>query len=245
MLNELGFAGGSYCPADGYLNQHRVVHGLARAAESAGATIECGVEVVGFDLEADRIGAILTTKGTLRTDIVVNCAGAWAPHLAERIGLQLPIRSRRVQLLHAHPRVPLPPELPWLIGPLGQVHVRQEGFDRVQVGGFLGTDETVSASAFDHAADPAWISAVLAQADETFGIAIERSSVLDSCAGLYPTTPDQHPIIDRTDRGMIVVGGFAGLGLMHAPAAGLLAAELIVDGKIADRVEAAYEMGTR
>jgi glycine/D-amino acid oxidase-like deaminating enzyme len=31
---------------------------------------------------------------------------------------------------------------------------------------------------------------------------------------------------------MIVVGGFAGLGLMHAPAAGLLAAELILDGKI-------------
>lgn len=31
---------------------------------------------------------------------------------------------------------------------------------------------------------------------------------------------------------MVVVGGFAGLGLMHAPAAGLLAAELIVDGKI-------------
>jgi sarcosine oxidase, subunit beta len=52
MLNELGFAGGSYCPADGYLNQHRVVHGFARAAEAAGATVECGVEVVGFDLES-------------------------------------------------------------------------------------------------------------------------------------------------------------------------------------------------
>ena len=30
---------------------------------------------------------------------------------------------------------------------------------------------------------------------------------------------------------MVVVGGFAGLGLMHAPAA-LLAAELILDGEI-------------
>lgn len=32
--------------------------------------------------------------------------------------------------------------------------------------------------------------------------------------------------------GMVVVGGFAGLGLMHAPAAGLLASELILDGEI-------------
>jgi len=31
---------------------------------------------------------------------------------------------------------------------------------------------------------------------------------------------------------MVVVGGFVGLGLMHAPAAGLPAAELIVEGKI-------------
>jgi glycine/D-amino acid oxidase-like deaminating enzyme len=31
---------------------------------------------------------------------------------------------------------------------------------------------------------------------------------------------------------MVVVGGFAGPGLMHAPAAGLLAAELIIEGKI-------------
>ena len=31
---------------------------------------------------------------------------------------------------------------------------------------------------------------------------------------------------------MVVIGGFAGLGLMHAPAAGLLAAELILDGEI-------------
>jgi sarcosine oxidase subunit beta len=232
ILDQLGFAGSSWCPADGYVDQHRAVHGFARAAVAAGATIECGVEVTGFDLEADGIGAVLTTKGTFRPDIVVNCAGAWAPHLAERLGLELPIRSRRVQLLHAYPSVPLPPDLPWLIGPLGQVHVRHDSVGRVQVGGFLGADETVDPLAFDQDADPSWITRVLDQTRETFGIEIERSSVIKSWAGLYPSTPDQHPIIDRTEAGMIIVGGFAGLGLMHAPAAGLLAAELILDGEI-------------
>jgi glycine/D-amino acid oxidase-like deaminating enzyme len=65
-----------------------------------------------------------------------------------------------------------------------------------------------------------------------FGIEVGRSSVLESWSGLYPRTPDQHPIIDRTDAGMVVLGGFAGLGLMHAPAAGLLATELILDEQI-------------
>lgn len=70
------------------------------------------------------------------------------------------------------------------------------------------------------------------QTAQSFGIEIDGSSVFDSWAGLYPSTPDPHPIIDRTGAGLVVVGGFAGLGLMHAPAAGLVAAELIVDGRI-------------
>jgi sarcosine oxidase subunit beta len=232
ILRDLGFTGGSYCAADGFLNQHRALRGVALAAESAGATIECGSEVIGFVVEGDAIRAVQTTDGTVQTDVVVNCAGAWAPHVAEAVEAELPIRGRRVQLLHARPSVPLPPDLPWLIGPGGQVHLRRDTDGRVQVGGFLGEDETVDALAFDHDADEDWITGVLAQARSTFGIEIERPSVIESWAGLYPSTPDQHPIIDRTEAGMVVVGGFAGLGLMHAPAAGLLAAELILDSEI-------------
>jgi sarcosine oxidase subunit beta len=96
----------------------------------------------------------------------------------------------------------------------------------------MGKDEAVDPSAFGHDADEGWIAAVLRQTSQSFGIEIDPSSLIDSWAGLYPSTPDQHPLIDQTDPGMVVVGGFAGAGLMHAPAAGLLTAELIVDGRI-------------
>jgi len=42
---------------------------------------------------------------------------------------------------------------------------------------------------------------------------------------------------------MVVVGGFAGLGLMHAPAAGLLAAELILDDAISSLDPADVSLG--
>ena len=93
-------------------------------------------------------------------------------------------------------------------------------------------DETVDALAFDHDADPSWIARVLEQTCTYSRIEIERSSVIANRAGLYPSTPDQYSIIDHTKAGMVAVGRFAGLGLMHAPAAGLLAAELILDGEI-------------
>ncbi len=231
-LGGLDVAGASFCATDGYLNQHRAVHGIAQAAEAESATIECGVGVTGFDLRADRIEAVRTTNGIIRADVVVNCAGAWAAGIARRIGVDLPIRSRRVQLLLARLTNSLPADLPWLIGPLGQVHIRQHEEGCAQVGGFLGRDETVDPSAFVHDADPDWIAAVLEQVSRSFRIEIERSALIESWAGLYPSTPDQHPIVDRTEGGMVVVGGFAGLGLMHAPAAGLLAAELILEGSI-------------
>ena len=56
--------------------------------------------------------------------------------------------------------------------------------------------------------------------------------VLEGWAGLYPGTPDRHPIIDRLAEGLFVSMDFAGTGLMLAPAAGTLAAELIVNGGI-------------
>jgi sarcosine oxidase subunit beta len=232
ILDGLRWAGGSFCATDGFVNHHRAIHGLVRAAEAAGVTIECGAEVTDIDLMAGHIGAVRTTRGEIRTDRVVNCAGAWAPMLAGQVGVSLPIVSRRVQLLRGYPSAPLPADLPWLIDPLHQVHVRQDAAGRVLVGGFLDRYETVDPRAFDHDADPDWITAVLRQAWKSFGIQIDRASLVDSWAGLYPDTPDQHPIIDETEVGMVNVGGFAGFGLMHAPAAGLVVTELVVDGRI-------------
>ena len=231
-ISGLHAAGASFCATDGFLNQHRAMRGLTQAAEAAGVTIECGVDATGLDVKAGRLEAVRTTDGIIRADVVVNCAGAWAAGFAEQIGVNVPIRGRRVQLLLARPSNSVLADLPWLIDPVHQVHIRQDVDGRVLVGGFLGKDETVDSSAFDHDADADWIATVLQQAAQSFGIEIDGSSVIESWAGLYPSTPDQHPIIDRTDAGLVVVGGFAGFGLMHAPAAGLLAAELILDGQI-------------
>jgi sarcosine oxidase subunit beta len=231
-LRDLDVAGGSFCATDGFVNHFRAVQGLTTAVEAAGVELASGTDVIGMDLKADRIETVRTTDGTIRADVVVNCAGAWAPNLAGQIGVALPIEGRRHQLLLARPTPSLPADLPWLIDPANQVHIRPDVEGRALVGGFMGKDEAVDPSSFDHDADKHWIATVLQQTSQSFGIEIDPSSLIDSWAGLYPSTPDQHPIIDQANAGMVVVGGFAGAGLMHAPAAGLLTAELIVDGRI-------------
>ncbi|MEK7726886.1 MAG: FAD-dependent oxidoreductase, partial [candidate division KSB1 bacterium] len=51
-------------------------------------------------------------------------------------------------------------------------------------------------------------------------------------AGCYEVTPDHHAIIGASGvPGFLLCNGFSGHGVMHAPAAGLALAEMIVFGK--------------
>ena len=54
-----------------------------------------------------------------------------------------------------------------------------------------------------------------------------------SWAGLYEVTPDHHAILGGVAGvpGFLVAAGFSGHGIMHAPAAGRAAAEMLVRGR--------------
>jgi sarcosine oxidase subunit beta len=75
-----------------------------------------------------------------------------------------------------------------------------------------------------------------------YGVAAQRLPVLTDLgiahawAGLYEVTPDGNPIIDqsKTHPGFFMINGFSGHGFQHAPAAGRLLADLIVDGEAKD-----------
>jgi sarcosine oxidase subunit beta len=60
---------------------------------------------------------------------------------------------------------------------------------------------------------------------------LERATVRTGWGGLYEVTPDHHPILGAVGPGVYAACGFSGHGVMHAPAAGLLMAELLLDGK--------------
>jgi sarcosine oxidase subunit beta len=62
---------------------------------------------------------------------------------------------------------------------------------------------------------------------------LERAGIARRWAGLYEITPDHHPILGPVAEleGFYCNAGFSGHGFMHSPAAGLLLAEEIVDGR--------------
>jgi sarcosine oxidase subunit beta len=63
--------------------------------------------------------------------------------------------------------------------------------------------------------------------------ALEVAEISTAWAGLYEVTPDHHPIITHHAEipGFYTCAGFSGHGFMHAPAAGEVVAQLILDGR--------------
>jgi sarcosine oxidase subunit beta len=231
-LRGRGFAGAGYRDRDGWANQHRVVDGLVRAALVAGVDLRSGTEALAIGLAGERVAGIDTTVGHIAADAILIATGAWGASLLAPLGVELPVVGRRHELLIVEPVRPMPKGLPWLISVEDEVHTRPDAPGRALVGGFLGSDKAVDPDSFSQRADASWSSAVISATERAFGVLGPTPVVRHGWAGLYPGTPDRHPIVDRLSDGLFVALGFAGTGLMMAPAAALLVGELIVEGAI-------------
>src|SRR5207249_9683704 len=60
---------------------------------------------------------------------------------------------------------------------------------------------------------------------------LANASLASAWAGLYEMTPDEHPVLGKTEvEGFLCACGFSGHGFMHAPMAAKLMSELLLNG---------------
>jgi sarcosine oxidase subunit beta len=92
----------------------------------------------------------------------------------------------------------------------------------------MGRDEPPG---YDTSVDPEFQYAVLERALERFP-PLAAATIAKAWAGLYEMSPDAHPILGAVPQvpGFLLANGFSGHGFQHAPAVGLLLAEIVLDG---------------
>ncbi len=82
---------GVYLPNDGHLDPHGTTHAVAKAARDLGAEIYLNTLVTGIDLTSDnKVEAVRTSKGRIKTDIIINSAGMWGKQVAAMVGVKVP-----------------------------------------------------------------------------------------------------------------------------------------------------------
>ncbi|HEY8491724.1 MAG TPA: FAD-dependent oxidoreductase, partial [Dehalococcoidia bacterium] len=86
-------------PREAQLNPGRLVEALAAAAVHRGATVEEGVEVDGLLTQGHRVTGVRAGSRTWAAGTVVLAAGSWSGLYGSWLGLRLPVRPVKGQIL--------------------------------------------------------------------------------------------------------------------------------------------------
>ncbi|MBV9078454.1 MAG: FAD-dependent oxidoreductase [Methylobacteriaceae bacterium] len=90
--------GAAYCPAEGKINPLAATFATVGLARAAGAAFEADAPVRG--IERDGAGyRVETGAGPVRAQRIVNCAGAWSPHISGLVGRPIPVSGAPLQML--------------------------------------------------------------------------------------------------------------------------------------------------
>ena len=220
--------GGTFCPTDGFVDPHSVMMGFMLNARERGARLWLETQVTGIKVQNDQIAGVETSRGHVATQVVVNAAGAWAAAVAEMAGVDLPVEPLRRHLVPTEPFDQLPKRFPMVIDMSTGFHFRREG-----KGILLAWNDPAETVGFKTEFDVTFVEKILTRAASRVPVLAEAGvNPRRAWAGLYEMTPDHHAIIGPAPnvKGLYFVNGFSGHGVMHSPASGRVAAELILQG---------------
>ncbi len=130
FVNIDGVLGALYDPLDGHLDPSGTTHAFAKAARMGGADIVTHNRVVETNPRTDGSWDVVTEKGTVHAEHVVNAGGLWAREVAAMADVYLPLIPMAHQYLVTEdvPEiVARQTEIPHVMDPGGESYLRQEG----------------------------------------------------------------------------------------------------------------------
>ena len=133
VTNTEGIIGALYDPLDGHLDPSGTTHAYAKAARMGGATIETHCMVRETNQRPDGTWDVVTDKGTIHAEHIVNAGGLWAREVGAMAGIYFPLHPMEHQYLvtDAIPEIEAiidaGGEHPHVMDPAGESYLRQEG----------------------------------------------------------------------------------------------------------------------
>lgn len=220
--------GGTFCPDDGSADPYGLLQAFLAGARERSPRVFTSEPVVSVDRGGERIVGVTTFRERYRAPVVVNAAGPYAGEVGALAGVAIPSKPYRRQVMVTEPIPGFPEVFPLTVDLDTGWYVHRQGKSAVLMGGtdkdqHPGYDTTVDWEAFD----------LVFKAAGKRVPPLADAKVMRAYAGVRDLTPDYHGILDEAHEapGFYVACGFSGHGFMHAPAVGLLMAELILDGR--------------
>ncbi len=218
---------GTFCHDDGLGDPSEFLHGYEHAIRKMNVDVVLDTPVTGFEKNGDKIKTVRTKNGDISTPLVINCAGAWAGEIGKLAGADVKVEPYKRQIVTTGELNFVKPFFPMVVDVKSGLYFHKES-----KGLLLGWADKNMKPSFDVSIDPDYTDAILERSLDRIP-QLETAEVANQWAGLYETTPDHQAIIgyDLDVAGLFHVTGFSGHGFMHAPAAGIVTAELVAGKK--------------
>jgi glycine cleavage system aminomethyltransferase T/glycine/D-amino acid oxidase-like deaminating enzyme len=231
-----GVLGAAFLPTDGYIDPSQLTFALVEGARRRGAEICEDTRVTGIEVTDGHVSRVVTDKGDIATELVVNAAGMFAPEIGHMVGTTVPLIPMAHEYLITKPSG-LPLDMPTMRDPSLLVYYRPEsgglimgGYERDPAPWSL---DGIPADFNGKLLDPDWdrFEPLMTNAIVRTP-SIKDAEVVKLVNGPEAFTPDGEFILGPSDvRGFWVAAGFCAHGLAGAGGLGRLMAEWIIDGR--------------
>lgn len=224
----------------GYGDAYLTAQAFAATARAAGVRIKQGAAVAEILTDAAGIAGVRLADGRIvASRNVVLAAGPWSVALAAPLGVELPIRVHREEIVLLKPGIETD-GLPVFSDLVSLQYVRPDVGGEILFGNSdLAALKPADPDDYLNRAEDSFIEMTVEKISHRFP-GLEDAALASTYAGCYDVTPDYNPVISRTTSpdvevpGLVLAAGFSGHGFKISPAVGRLVADLVVDGVSSD-----------
>lgn len=203
IMNVSGVIGGLWADREGYVDTTGTVQAYAKAAKKRGASVIQHNRVLELISLSDGSWEVITEKGTVCAEHVVNAAGLWAKQVGRMVGLELPLSplQHHYFVTESIPEVEeLEFEIPMTVDLEGFTYMRQD-----QKGVLVGIYEqehkhwNIDGAPWDYGME--LIEEELDRITDELDLAFRRYPVLDKVGikswvnGAFTFSPDGNPLV--------------------------------------------------
>ena len=218
-------------PESGHADPSGTALAYATRARELGAEVVLESAALDVDVSGGKVVAVTTATERYETDIAVVATGPWSSRFMSRLGFDLPLEATRHEVFLLRRPMDKLAFHPGGADMANLTYFRPEGSDLTLVGNgnaedIADPDDYNPRHNTDHLQD-VWLRLARRLPE------IADAELYTGYAGLYTSTPDLHPVVDRVDGidGLYICTGYSGHGFKLAPAVGIVMAELILDGE--------------
>jgi dimethylglycine dehydrogenase len=239
LMDKRHFIGALYNPLEGHVDPAGVTQAYCKAARNRGAEVYRFTRVTDLQQRPDGSWDVITDKGSLHAEHVVNAAGLWAREVGRMVGLELPVLAMEHQYLVTGDMpevIASEKEVLHCIDFEGEIYMRQEGR-----GMLIGTYEKKGVPwaekstpwDFTHELLPPDLERIAPSLEVGFRHfpALERAGIKRIVNGPFTFAPDGNPVVGPI-RGLrnywVAVGVMAGFS--QGGGVGLALANWMVHG---------------